>query len=422
MHAGSDPAHATVNPTSLSASASRAVAYGARAMLKRLPLFFAALTVGLVFAGWLSTQLLAGRVMEKDTEPVRRRLVADWEQHADALAADLAATKAWSELDARTPPNAGCQLRWMGDSAALERHLARCDAALTPLDEATLSALEALGDQLLARAAEAPTVSRDLTWLRALRGHGDWSQAAGTPLEFVDPSLARSAHFTLPQVEPAQTRGLAQLRLLEGQRAGALDEAVLDVTALARALLGRPLAVDQLLGADLLLHLRAALDAAGRPELGPPAPELASLQRARLASAMLWHPWVPRAQRDRFLPVLHAASRCAALGEALVVLETGPLLAEHYADFALELGTWHQAAPCRSDFLARMVAARRELPERSWRRLLPMAELVQRAELGDLLPGILLWAAESSAAGRHALLELIFSVTVARPFAVNTSS
>lgn len=386
-------------------------------MLKRLPLFFAALTVGLLFAGWLSIRLLAARVMDKDTEPVRRQLVADWETHAEAFAADLAATRPWSELTARTPPEAGCQLRWMGDAAALQQHLARCDPASKPLDEATLSALDEMGNQLLVRAPEAPEVVRDLSWMSTLREHDDWSQAAGTPLEFVDPSLARSTHFALPQVEPAQVRGLVQLRLLEGMRARALDEAVRDVTALARALLGRPLAVDQLVGADLLARTRALLDASGRPELGPPAAELASLQRARLAGAMLWHPWVPKAQRDRFLPALHAASRCAALGEALVVLETGPLLKAHYPDFAQELTTWHQGAPCRSDFLARMVAARRELPDRSWRRLLPMAELVKRAELGDMLPALLLWAAESSHAGRQAMLELIFSVTVARPFA-----
>lgn len=385
-------------------------------MLKRLPLFFAALTVGLACAGWLTLRVLAGRVIDKNTEPVRRQLVADWERHAEQLEGDLALTKGWSELQEATPPGLGCQLPWRGEARSVHLHVERCEGAPRPLDDADVSALKALGDQLLVKAAEAPAPARDLSWMAALRGHDDWTMAAGTPNEFLDPTFQRSTAVPSPQVDGDQVQALARLRLLQGERAGALEAAVDDVTALARALLGRPFLADQHQGLELLKLQRRLLDAASRPSLGTPPGELAALERARLASAMLWHPWAPELTRERFLSRLHAASRCAAIGEALEVLDAGPLLAEQYPDYAADFAAWQQSAACRSDALARMVAARKTLPERSWRRLLPTAGLVERAEGGDLLPAFLLWSVESMGSGRKAMMEVISSVTAARPF------
>jgi hypothetical protein len=385
-------------------------------MLKRLPLFFAALTLGLAFAGWVTLRVLAGRVLDRNTEPVRRMLVADWERHAEQLENDLALTRDWSELHDTTPPALGCQLQWRGEARSIHVHLERCAGAPGPLGDADVSALKALGDQLLVKAAEAPAPARDLSWMASLRGHDDWTMAAGTPNEFLDPTFQRSTAVPQPQVDGDQLEALARLRLAQGQRAGALEAAVDDVTALARALLGRPFFADQHQGLDLLALQRRVLDGAGRTSLGTPPGELAALQRARLASAMLWHPWAPKLTRERFLARLHAASRCAAIGEALEALDAGPLLAEQYPDFTADFAAWQQSAACRSDALARMVAARRSLPEHSWRRLLPTTELVERAERGEVLPAFLLWSVESMASGRKAMMEVILSVTAARPF------
>ncbi|MDP1829985.1 MAG: hypothetical protein Q8L48_42375 [Archangium sp.] len=383
-------------------------------ILKRLSLAFAVLAVGFVIAGWIALRVLASNVLSTDTEPVRLQLVADWAKHADGLEAWLAAVTSWSTPSGPTPVATGCQLRWTGESAAVRQHLARCGDAPGPLDEQTLVALDGLAEQLLVKAAEAPTLERDLSWMAGLHGQDDWSDVTGTPFEFVE---AGSSLMDAPSLALRQVRGLALLRLLQGQRAGALDAAVDDVTAFARALLGRPFVLDQLVGVAVLDRMRAVLDGAGQPDLGPGAAEVQALRGARLASAFLWHPWVPKVQRERFLPKLAVASRCAAASEALLVLEVGPPLAENYPQFVEDFTAWRKTNPCPSAFVNRALDARATLPEGSWKQLLRSAEFVNRAEQGDFVSTLLVKTIESSALGRRAATEAIFSVTAARPFA-----
>ena len=384
--------------------------------LKRLTLTFAVLALGLVLSGWLAIRVLASNVMSSNTEPVRDQLVADWAKHADELDAHLAASSSWHALGEPTPAAAGCQLRWTGESAAVQQHLARCKDAPGPIDQQTLGALEALGAQLLVNAAEAPTLDRDFGWMTSLHGHDDWSQVAGTPFEFFDVDPASGSLMDAPTLDLRQVRGVALLRLLAGQRTGTLAAAVDDVTALARALLGRPFVLDQLIGTAVLDRLRSTLDAVGQPGLGPSAPEVKALRGARLASAFLWHPWVPKAQRERFLGKLAPASPCAAASEALLVLEVGPPLAENYPDFVSDFAAWRKAGACKSDFVNRALDARTTMPEGSWKHLLRSVEFITRADQGEPGSALVVRAIGASAHARHAALEVIFSVMVARPF------
>jgi hypothetical protein len=385
-------------------------------LLKRLSLVFALLAVGLFVAGWITLRVIATNVMTDDTGQVRAKLVADWATNADALEASLGQVSSWNTVGGRTPPATGCQLRWAGESEAVKKHLARCTGAPGPIDEQTLGVLDAMAEQLLVKEADAPKLERDLGWMAALQGHDDWSQVEGTPFEFFDVDPAVVSASDAPLLALRQVRGLALLRLLSGQRSGAMEAAVTDVVALAKALLGRPFLSDQLIGLAVLERTRAVLDAAGQQALGPPVAELQALRSSRLASALLWHPWVPRAQRDRFLPKLPAASRCAAAGELLPVLEVGPTLAENYPDFVAELDEWKKAKPCGSDFVVRGLEARTHLPAGSWKHLLRTTEFITRAEQGDVGPSLLVKIIDASPLGRQAVTEVIFSVTVARPF------
>lgn len=382
-------------------------------LLKRLSLAFAVFAIGLVLSAFIALRVLAQRVISDDTEPVRRQLVADWESHAGTLEAQLEAASAWNTQGEHTPPELGCQLRWSGESPAVQRHLERCATAPAPIDEKTLIALDAMNEQLLVRAADAPVFERDFGWMASLQGHDDWSQVTGTPLEFFE---VHGDIVDAPTLALRQTRGLTLLRLLQGQRTGTLEAAVVDVTAFARALLGRPFVLDQLVGVAILDRQRGVLDAVGRPELGPPGKAVQALRGARLASAMVWHPWVPKVQRDRLVPKLPVASRCAAASEALLLLEMGSLLAEHHPAFVNDFTAWKQTNPCPSTFVNAALEARASMPEGSWKKLMGSAEFLNRAEQGDFMSSLLVRGVESSALGRRAVTELILSITAAKPF------
>ncbi len=383
-------------------------------LFKRLTLAFAVLALGILLAGFLALLWLAHQVRTNQTEPVRQQLVADWERNADAFEKNLTTAASWNTPGERTPPELGCQLRWAGDSSPVLQHLARCGAT-QPLDDDTLGALEALGDKLLTQAQTAPLPERDLSWMAQLRGHDDWSSVEGTPFEFFD---VNGSFIDAPVISVKQVRALALVRLLQGQRSGALEPAVEDVTAFARALLGRPFVLDQLVGVAVLERTRAALDAAGHPELGTRSAEIVALRGARLAAAFLWHPWVPKAQRERFLPKLAPASRCAAAAEDLLVLEIGPPLQENYPGFLADFRAWKATRPCTSDFITRALDAREHLPEASWQRLLGTPALPGGLSRDDISSRLLLELVENTALGRATITELIFSVTLARPFAI----
>lgn len=387
-------------------------------LLKRLTLAFAVFALGLLLAGFVIFRTVAGRALS-GAEPVKQQLVFDWEQHANELEQQLTTAAGWDTPSGRTPPELGCQLKWLGESTAVEQHVARCANAPPALDFGTLAGLEGPKDQLLVKLDQAPESERDFGWMQALHAQGDWSQVAGTPLEFFDP---HEPMMEAPVLSVRHVRGLALLRLVQGQRKGELAAAALDVEMLSRALLRRPFVLDQLLGVEILERSREVLAAAGHSDLSQPEEVLKALRASRLAGAMLWHPWVPKLQRDRFLPKLPAPSRCAAASEALVMLELGPLLKEQYPAFLDELQQWRKTNPCQSEFVTQSLVAREALPERSWKKLLGPESFVTRAEQGEVLPALLLKAVESTELGRKAVTELILSVITARPFGRHSSS
>ena len=99
------------------------------------------------------------------------------------------------------------------------------------------------------------------------------------------------------------------------------------------------------------------------------------------------------------------------------MLEIGPPLQETYPDFVADFRAWKDPKPCSSDFIARALDAREHLPEASWQRLLGTPALPGALARDDTSSRLLLKLVEGTALGRSTITELIFSVTVARPFA-----
>lgn len=378
-------------------------------LLRRLSIAFAVLAFGLAVALWVGIRAVATNVINDQAEPVRKKLLADWEAHADALERDLLAAAPWAVTGERTPVELGCQLRWSGQSPAVQQHLARCHELGPAVRGAVVEQLEKLGDEVLRRESEAPIVERDFGWMAATRGHDDWSQAAGTPLEFIDPDPRNASVMDVPTIDARQLGALVTLHLLAGHRSGKPEDAAADVTALARALLGRPVISDQLLGLSLLERLRAQLAAIDRLDLAPNEESLKSLRGSRLAAALLWHPWVPKQLRARFLPKIAPASRCAAAGEAMLLLELGEPLRENYPDFVTDFTAWRQGA-CASDFVNRGLDARASPVPGTWQRAFRTAVVLDGADPSAPGPALVIRAAESSALTRRAALETLFSV------------
>lgn len=381
---------------------------------KRLTFAFAALALGILGSLWVTMRVVAGQIVEDKTAPVKQQLLADWESHEARFLQALQATEVWASGGGATPATTGCRLAWApAQHPAVAAHLARCKDGPPTLDEALAKALDSLGDEALAKEAELPALTQDLAWMAALRGHGDWSDATGTPYEFVD-SKRETSILDWPLLDARGARQLATLRLVAGQRAGTLAEAVEDVTALARALLGRPSLPEQLAGHAVLRQLRAQLDAAGHAGLGPAKDFVTDLRVSRLAAAQLWHPWLPAAQRERLLPRLPLASRCAAAADALLYGELGEPFRQVYPGHVEALHAWRGAA-CPSVALQRAWDDRRTVAPERWQRLLTGGELLA-ADLAGPWPGLLSRLVEHDSAARRAAVEVLLAVVTARPF------
>lgn len=380
-------------------------------LFKRLTLVFAVLAVGGVFALWAGQRAVATNVMNDQTVPVRAKYVADWETHLTDFEKNLGIANAWLPETRPTPSSIGCQVPWAGDSTAVQRHRERC-ATRGRIELEVVESLEALAGSLLTDAA-APKIEDDLSWLKDLRGHGDWLQEAGTPLEFFDTDVKNFSALDIPVLDARQVKALAARRLLDGLQHGTLDEAVTDVIALAQALLGRPVLLDQLLGVELVRTLRKELVNAGKTELAPSEEVVEALRQTRLASALLWHPWTPATLPARFSASLSPASRCAASGEAAIHEELGGSLGEFYRPWLDSLHALRVQHACPADFTTRLVAARANVPQEASRRLLRATELLSSDELRNAL---LLRAADTNELVRKAAVESYLAVTLPRPF------
>lgn len=379
---------------------------------KRATLVFALFAVGGLVALWAAQRVVATNVMKDQTTPVRDKYVADWEAHAAAFEKNTGIANTWLGETKQTPPSLGCQLPWAGDSSAVQRHRERCATRAANFDLEQIETLEALTGTLLTDAS-APKVDEEVSWLAEFRGHADWLLEAGTPLEFFDADVSKISALDIPVLEARQVKALAARRLLLGKQNDALNDAVADVTALAQALLGRPVLLDQLLGVELLRNLRRELVSADKADLAPSEEVVEALRQTRLAASLLWHPWTPSTLQTRLSSSLSPASRCAASGEAAVHEELGTSLAEFYKPWLDGLHALRVQHACPSDFTTRVVAARANVPQDADRRLLRAAELLSSDELRNAL---LLRAADSSELVRKAAVESYLAVTLARPF------
>lgn len=383
----------------------------------RLGLAFAVLAVGLGACGFVAVNAIATSVVDEKTAPVKRQLEADWAGHQAQLQADLKAVAAWGELHEKVPADLGCRLSWQPASReAVVRHLARCGAAAPAIPEALAEQLRELGDEVLRREAELPKLEHSFAWMAELRGHDDWLAAEGTPWEFEPTDLRVDLPVSWAIPEMFSVLQPATLRLVEGVRAGALEEAVLDVTAYARALMGAPVVMPQVMGVAVLQNTRAQLDALGRPELGVPAAEVQALRHTRRAGGFVWHPWVPGAVREPLLPALPEASRCAAALEMGVTFLLGELLVEHYpqvlADFERQR---QQPGACRSPLVARVLASAQDVPREAWVSLLN-PELLGTTSDATAGAGLLPLAARLAPKARGAVTEAVLAVMAAQPF------
>ncbi len=383
-------------------------------LFKRLTFLFALMAVGGLAALWAGMRAIATRVLEDQTAPVRAKYVTDWTTHADAFERDLKTAAAWVPAGDAAPTDLGCHVPFAGDAPAVQQHRARCPKLDLP-DGSALDALEALGGALLTTEG-APLISDDFSWLAALRGHTDWSAQVGTPLEFFDVDPSHGSTLDVPVVDARQVRGLVARRLLQGRQREVLGAATEDVTALGLALLSRPVLLDQLVGVSVLQQLATELAAGGQQALAPPADALEALRNSRVAAALLWHPWTPASARARFTALLPAPSRCAASGEAATHEELGAMLREYDAAYVDALRAARVQSPCTSDFTARLVAARADVPPEVARRLLRSTELFA----GDELRTAVMWrAADASAYVRRAAVETYFTLSLAKPFPVS---
>jgi hypothetical protein len=371
-------------------------------VIRRLALVFATLALGLAIAAWAGVRAIATRVLAERVGPVEQALIFDWETHADLLERQLNQASPWATASEHTPTELGCQLKWTGHPLALSHHAARCkNTLLTP---------EQLAD------LEGAARDFDVSWLAAFRGHDDFATSEGTPVEFfeLDPAMGSQA-TDFPSVDAAYAQAVARLRLAQGQRQHTLEGAAEDVTAFARALLHRPTLSEQLAGVMVLERL-----ADQAPALAPSVDVIGALKDSRLALALLWHPWVPHAQRTRFLPKLSPSSKCAAVMELLPMLELGPPLAEVAPDFIIELDAW-RGKGCEVPAVARALELRRRMPDDAWPRAFRASGVLNTDDPKALGPALALQAMKVNALARKAAVESVLTVMTVKPF-LNTSS
>ncbi len=386
--------------------------------VKRLLLVFLAVVVGLAACGYAGLALAVQQVRSQSTEPVRRQVDADWRANAASLEADLAKAAAWTRGDGPSPVELGCRLRWTpADRDSVKKHAARCGGKTYAVSPEVLDALSKLGAEVLKREAEAPPLPAPLDWLAELRATGRWSFDTGTPWELEATDPWQNPTLAWPLLDLRHVRAVGTLRLLEGVRAGKLEDAVVDVEAFARALASSPHLLSQLGAFAVLKATRDQLDALGRPELGPRADEVEALKRSRRALAMLWNPWVPKEVRDAVDAKAPPEARCAAAWESTIFLGEVSLLMrdaypQFYADFEAK-----QATPgwCDSTQLALVWKAARTVPPDAWSRL-SAAGTISGSGTEAAGPALLVTLARVSPSARRAAADVLLAIATPNPF------
>jgi hypothetical protein len=251
----------------------------------------------------------------------------------------------------------GCRVGWAGGTGATRVQPSPCPAG-DALPPALVQRLTTLREDALTQRQALGRLDIDVSWMAALSGHDDWTTATGTPL------AARAGEPTSLKEGPAprcqDVNALVMVRLIRAVDDGDVAAGVRDVEALLRAVGGLPMlmATDCSSGGAWFAHSslkRAGLDAdtAGLVELA----QRRGVERRRVA-AMVWHPWVDRAVREKVLERLTPFERCLAAIDGAAAIEYGALLDERYPGHRDAFEGWLRgprgcSTPLTEDFAAR---------------------------------------------------------------------
>ena len=313
-------------------------------MLRRLPLLFAVLVLGLALSAFIAERVIVSRVRANRTAPVRAAFEADWRNNLERLEKALDATAAWNASKGPLPASAYCALPWSGDAAALQSVFSACRRV--DLTEA------------------------EPGWVDAFHAHDDWSGFLSQE------GLVAGA-----------------LPTLDAER---LDDALGDeltaqeLTELGRALLNAPTLSVQVQGLRVL-------ERAG-------APDREALKLARVAGALIWHPWTPKAARERVWAKLPPSSRCAAIDEAARIAAWGEPVRENE-------GAWLDEVRAAVSVACPQLTW--STSQSTWKQALITSGVVAR---GSTEETVVLFISERDANARAAVFETLLAVTLLKPF------
>lgn len=230
--------------------------------------------------------------------------------------------------------------------AALTCHLLRAgegpaSCAKTPqIPDALVKRALGLKDEVLLKRETLKPIEVDLSWMRSLAGHDDWSDPKGTVLELIPTDTRTLAE--LPVLDCEQVRAAVLLRLAQAMDEADAAAGVGDAAGLLQMLAGQPGLFATQCSQRAAKRAIAALEVAGvRTDLGPLSSraDLHDVQRREIAWA-IWHPWVESSIREKVLPQLTPFERCIAAVEGAATLEVGALLDERYPGHRDAFETW----------------------------------------------------------------------------------
>ncbi len=263
---------------------------------------------------------------------------------------------------------------------AMTCHLLRAgdgpeSCATTPrIPDAVITRVLGLKDKVLGKRETVKPIEVDLSWMRSLAGHDDWSNPTGTVLELVRTDARTLAE--LPTVDCEQVCAAVLLRVAQAMEEGEVAAGIEDATGLLHMLAGQPTVVARHCSQWAAGQAVAALKAANVPvDLGPLSSlaDSSELQRLEVASA-LWHPWVEASVREKALRQLTPFERCIAAVEGAAVLEVGALLDERDHGHRDDFETWLRGP--RGCELPVTQAAAEKSRAANWRPILRRRRLV----------------------------------------------
>jgi hypothetical protein len=213
-------------------------------------------------------------------------------------------------------------------------------AKVPRIPDALVTRALGLKDEVLLKRESLKPIEVDLSWMRSLAGHDDWSDPTGTVLELI-PTDARTL-AELPVLDCEQVRAAVLLRLAQALDEGAVAPGIGDAAGLLQTLAGQPTLFATLCSQRTANQAIAAIKPTRVSGDVRPLAALAELNdfKRREIAAAIWHPWVESSVRERALLHLTPFERCIAAVEGATVLEVGALLDERYPGHRTAFETW----------------------------------------------------------------------------------